>query len=227
VLGHLASGSSSGGGSFVVVVIVVGGLLVWWAAASGKPPATPSWAKPKPTNSTQLRRDTNARFIQDHGFLFRKRVWFVGTGCPPVRLNADSYQDMASEQSTMPQHVVQGEFRSWWWFEDSIYWDSGNYSPLDVLALLRDRQRKEQQKLQRAHMMLNAEQNAVGNRRQPIPRELRRMVFERDGGRCVECDSNFDLQYDHVIPVALGGATSFENLQLLCGPCNREKSASI
>jgi hypothetical protein len=45
-------------------------------------------------------------------------------------------------------------------------------------------------------------------------------VFERDGGRCVECRSNFDLQYDHILPVALGGATTIENLKLLCEDCN-------
>ena len=61
----------------------------------------------------------------------------------------------------------------------------------------------------------------------PIPSDLRRIVFERDGGRCVECDSNFDLQYDHVLPVALGGATTVENLQLLCADCNRRKSDSL
>jgi 5-methylcytosine-specific restriction endonuclease McrA len=53
------------------------------------------------------------------------------------------------------------------------------------------------------------------------------MVYERDGGRCVECDSTFDLQYDHVLPVALGGATTVENLQLLCADCNRQKSDTL
>jgi 5-methylcytosine-specific restriction endonuclease McrA len=32
---------------------------------------------------------------------------------------------------------------------------------------------------------------------------------------------------DHVIPVALGGATTLANLQLLCGDCNREKGADL
>lgn len=63
--------------------------------------------------------------------------------------------------------------------------------------------------------------------RVPIPADLRRIVFERDGGRCVECGSNFDLQYDHILPVALGGATTAENLQILCADCNRRKSDSI
>jgi len=60
-----------------------------------------------------------------------------------------------------------------------------------------------------------------------IPTEIRRAVFERDGGRCVECGSNFDLQYDHVLPVSRGGATTVQNLQLLCADCNSRKSDSL
>jgi len=56
---------------------------------------------------------------------------------------------------------------------------------------------------------------------------VRRAVFERDGGTYAQCGSNFDLQYDHVIPVALGGATTIGNLQLLCAHCNREKGADV
>jgi 5-methylcytosine-specific restriction endonuclease McrA len=68
---------------------------------------------------------------------------------------------------------------------------------------------------------------APAPRREPIPREIRLAVWERDGGRCVECGSDFDLQYDHVIPFAMRGATTVENLQLLCASCNREKGGAL
>jgi 5-methylcytosine-specific restriction endonuclease McrA len=118
----------------------------------------------------------------------------------------------------------------WWWFEGAFYWESGGYGDRDVMALIRDRQRRAAQKLDRAHMLLNIDEGRAARprgRREPIPREVRRAVFERDGGKCAECRSTFDLQYDHVIPVALGGATTAENLQLLCADCNREKGADL
>jgi 5-methylcytosine-specific restriction endonuclease McrA len=66
-----------------------------------------------------------------------------------------------------------------------------------------------------------------GPRREGIPEEVRREVFRRDGGRCAACGSDELLQFDHVIPVALGGASTAANLQVLCAPCNREKGASL
>jgi 5-methylcytosine-specific restriction endonuclease McrA len=60
-----------------------------------------------------------------------------------------------------------------------------------------------------------------------IPDDLKQFVWLRDGGRCRHCGNQYELQYDHIIPVAMGGATTTENLQILCGPCNRRKSAGL
>ena len=56
---------------------------------------------------------------------------------------------------------------------------------------------------------------------------VRQIVWERDGGRCVRCGAAAELQYDHIIPLARGGADSAENLQLLCASCDRAKGDSI
>lgn len=60
-----------------------------------------------------------------------------------------------------------------------------------------------------------------------IPEDVRRLVWRRDGGRCQTCGSDELLQFDHIIPIARGGSSEPENLQLLCSICNRNKGASI
>jgi hypothetical protein len=63
--------------------------------------------------------------------------------------------------------------------------------------------------------------------RTPVPEAVRTEVWRRDGGACVECGSKQNLQFDHIIPVSRGGATSARNLQLLCQNCNQKKSDRI
>ena len=60
-----------------------------------------------------------------------------------------------------------------------------------------------------------------------IPSDVRSEVWYRDGGRCVICGATEYLEFDHIIPYSKGGATSVDNLQLLCRKCNSEKSDSI
>ncbi len=58
-----------------------------------------------------------------------------------------------------------------------------------------------------------------------IPQWVKIAVATRDGGKCRWCGSAHDLQYDHIVPYSLGGKSDdVENIQLLCGRCNRIKS---
>ena len=63
--------------------------------------------------------------------------------------------------------------------------------------------------------------------RKPVPREVKVAVWQRDKGRCVECGSREELEFDHMIPLSKGGANTERNLQLRCASCNREKGASL
>ena len=63
--------------------------------------------------------------------------------------------------------------------------------------------------------------------REPIPEQVRYAVWRRDEGRCVQCGSQENLEFDHMIPVSRGGANSERNLQLLCQNCNRAKGATV
>lgn len=42
-------------------------------------------------------------------------------------------------------------------------------------------------------------------------------------GKCKACESTSDLVVDHIIPIVRGGSNDTDNLQALCGPCNRKK----
>src|SRR6266545_4206733 len=63
--------------------------------------------------------------------------------------------------------------------------------------------------------------------REPIPADVKRAVWERDGGRCTytspdgrRCECRFRLELDHIQPVALGGPSTVANLRLRCRPHN-------
>ena len=64
-------------------------------------------------------------------------------------------------------------------------------------------------------------------KRKSISKDVKDKVWNRDGGKCVECDSNENLEFDHIIPVVKGGSNTYRNLQLLCEPCNRSKRDNI
>ena len=143
-----------------------------------------------------------------------------------VRWKADAANAISAAQKENPVSLLSNGKKTLWYFHDCFYWDDDGLDREDVKALVLQRERRLQQKLQTARSLMRADE-AGRPTRIPIPADLRRVVFERDGGRCVECGSNFDLQYDHVLPVALGGATTVENLQILCANCNRRKSDSL
>lgn len=63
--------------------------------------------------------------------------------------------------------------------------------------------------------------------REPIPEEVRREVWRRDGGKCVKCSSQEKLEFDHIIPIIKGGSNTSRNIQLLCQKCNRKKGEEI
>lgn len=61
----------------------------------------------------------------------------------------------------------------------------------------------------------------------PISVDTRLFVWQRDGGRCRNCASTGNLHFDHVIPRSWGGASTADNVELLCRNCNLKKGASL
>jgi hypothetical protein len=55
---------------------------------------------------------------------------------------------------------------------------------------------------------------------------VRREVWKRDGGRCTECSSDREIEYDHIYPWSKGGSGTARNIRLLCAPCNRKRATA-
>ena len=204
---------------------------VWRGLVAGKPPNVVVGRPWKPGASRQqLREDRNARFFSDRGgILLLRRRWFIATGTPPLRIESERYAELSANQDESPQFVAWFEDRLYWWYRSAVYWTNRDeLNSVDVKALLFARERQRQRELDHAHAVMAASGTPSTPRpREPIPKDVKLAVFQRDQGRCQECGSDFDLQYDHVIPFAMGGGNSVENLQLLCGRCNQRKGGRL
>jgi hypothetical protein len=140
------------------------------------------------------------------------------------RKDADSWLEPDFDEALS----IDFEGRYLWRYQGDWYWSSDEYEPDEFIALLGAREIRKRQTIDRAKTLAaKRTQTPDDNRRESVPKDLRVLVWERDGGTCVECGSAADLQFDHIIPVAMGGATSDQNLQILCGACNRSKGASL
>jgi hypothetical protein len=173
-----------------------------------------------------LRLDRHARFEPEGAWFWRRYRFHAGrfAAARPVRSQVLAGQQAL--QREQPVALIEVEGRRWWWFRDRFYAEDDGLTAGDVMALVVERERRKRRKLDRAHAALRQDFDGTP-RREPIPRAIRLAVWERDGGRCVECRSSFELQFDHAIPIALGGATSVQNLQLLCAACNQAKGAAL
>jgi HNH endonuclease len=172
-----------------------------------------------------LREDRGAGFARRRRFIVCPRYTFAaGRRVATRSLGARAHARLMERQLEEPVPVLTDGPRTWWLFHDRCYWEEEGYEPDDVRALALASARRRERRLAAAHDVLRA---GAAGRREPIAEEVRRLVFRRDGGRCVSCGSEELLQFDHVIPVALGGAGTPENLQLLCAGCNRAKGGAL
>ncbi len=168
----------------------------------------------------------NIRIEERRGFfgaLKEVRLWFGRSD--HLVLNRERWEHV--QRAAEPVEVGEDGSRHLWAVEGAYFWADEDLDAEAVSLLAWDRERRQDARLDRLRKIRAAEEDVERGRRERLPDEVRIAVWRRDYGRCVRCGSDAELQFDHVIPFARGGSNAVENIQILCGPCNRTKGDSI
>lgn len=78
-------------------------------------------------------------------------------------------------------------------------------------------------------------EKGVLKRQSYFPVWLTKAVFHRDQGKCVLCyrdltgliNTDYQIHYDHIVPLKLWGTNDSCNVQTLCADCNLKKSGKV
>lgn len=178
-----------------------------------------------------LRKVTNGRAEKVGFWRFTKmRFYFTKTNYFEINEKGAERFSQELDESGIARVGRDRDRRVLWFIAKEgggLFWADADMTVEEVDLLFWDRERKRDAKFDRLRTIRAREDNVAGARRERIPNEVRAFVWERDEGRCVRCGAEGDLQFDHVIPVAKGGGVAVDNIQILCGDCNRAKSDSI
>ena len=113
-------------------------------------------------------------------------------------------------------------------YQNCLYGVSGKFTSEQEKLLVQDAFDSERRKFERLKQKFAAAAAADSRPSRPaISENVRIAVWRRDGGKCARCGSRERLEYDHIIPIALGGSNTARNIELLCEACNRAKGADI
>ena len=189
-----------------------------------------------------VRRTSTGR-IEHRGFWIFTEVHFFASKQISFVFNRRGYERVCAERDEAGvARIGRKDDRVLWWAkpepsaeseeespesEFGLYWATPEMSAEDVRLVIWGRRKRQGSQIERLRKRHERGEEPAPARREPIPTDLQDEVWRRDGGRCVRCGSEEELQFDHVIPVSKGGANSAENLQVMCGPCNRAKSDAI
>ena len=101
---------------------------------------------------------------------------------------------------------------------------TGSFAPEEIKAIINKLNQKS------GDFYLNNEvwQAIAKVERGKVSNKMRFSIYERDGYRCKRCGRKTkDLEVDHIIPIAKGGKSTYDNLQTLCHRCNVNKGSNI
>jgi hypothetical protein len=144
-----------------------------------------------------------------------------------VNCSGGQYEHLSVVQRTLPVWLATRSRLRWWWYRDRFWWVDSRLGSREVesaildLDLASERQRE---------LVEHARADLAGRsdmwERSDAADNVRREVWFRDKGRCVDCGVATGLAYDHVLALAVGGSTEAPNLELRCRQCQMRRRAN-
>ena len=112
--------------------------------------------------------------------------------------------------------------------EDTLFVFDGQFTPGEMRKLMAEHLVELEHRMTQAALALDSQrEGAEAERLAEIPGRVRALVWRRDLGRCAACGATEDLEFTHIIPRSLGGASTAGNLQVICVSCNEKKGAQV
>ncbi len=122
----------------------------------------------------------------------------------------------------------KSKYKRWLYRRYIVDIDDGLGADEKVKLLVREVVWKHEKKFNKLSLLSDVDVKvSKADRRKGLPEDVRMFVWRRDEGKCVQCGSKENLEFDHIIPVSKGGSNTARNLQILCEKCNRSKGANI
>jgi hypothetical protein len=145
-----------------------------------------------------------------------------------VNCSSGQFEHLSGVQRTTPVLLTAKNGWHWWWYRDRFWWADRTLSAREIestilaIDLSSESQREAFEKAQAGL----AGRNDAGSAEDAVPDHVRREVWIRDRGRCVDCGVASSLAFDHVLPIAVGGSNTAPNVELRCRPCRLRRRAN-
>lgn len=143
-----------------------------------------------------------------------------------VSFEPEPFRRLVRKQMKEPQELGRDGARTWWMFKDDFYVEDEGLDSTDIEALALEVHHRRNRRLSHARAMRDVS-GTIPTTRERIPEDVKAEVWRRYEGRCANCGSRENIEWDHIIPLALGGSNTARNLQILCEQCNRTKGAAL
>ena len=145
-----------------------------------------------------------------------------------VNCSSGQFDHLSGLQRTTPVLLTANKGWHWWWYGDRFWWADRDLSAGEIVSTIvaMDLSSHDQREaFERAQVDLFGH-DGDASPEFVLPDHIRREVWIRNGGRCVDCGATSSLVFHHVLPYAVGGSNTAPNLELRCRLCLLRRRAN-